>query len=104
MKNADWLDVAALTGLDRGLVSSDLRMRTSESAFAAPDCTLNRINNDSLRIRVSEQDREPTLSRAAETHEIRYRWRRSLLPFASSHPNRDRTLAVAKAMEQSAAP
>lgn len=37
-------------------------------------------------------------------HQSCARWRRSTLPFASSHSSRERTLARAKAIAQSAAP
>jgi len=37
-------------------------------------------------------------------HQSRVRWRRSQLPLASSHSSRERTLARARAIAQSAAP
>jgi hypothetical protein len=39
-----------------------------------------------------------------EFHKSCARWRRSQLPFASSHSSRERTLARARAIAQSAAP
>jgi hypothetical protein len=39
-----------------------------------------------------------------KVHKSCARWRRSQLPLASSHSSRERTLARARAIEQSAAP
>jgi hypothetical protein len=55
MKTADWLDVAALTGLDRNLPRW-LKNESCESAFAVPYNTFRSTDNDSCGLSLSEQD------------------------------------------------
>jgi hypothetical protein len=42
--------------------------------------------------------------RAPHDYKSSFRWRRSRLPFTSSHASKELTLALARAIEQSAAP
>ena len=92
-----------LDGAKRWLVNREEARGNILTSFAQADLISAWVNREhSTRLAVTE----PRQTRASETADFKSsaRWRRSQLPLASSQSRRERTLARAKAIAQSAAP